>query len=218
MTDHRPKLVCFDWGGVILRICQDFDQARARAGLDDRPINSSTDKVVRRKQIVHAYETGAASCDAYFSAMSETIDGVYSPADLGTIHDAWLIEEFAGAAELIEDLHDLGVQTALLSNTNARHWIRQAESDHGQAFPIAARLGHTHASHLLGHAKPDIEAFRAFESSTGFSPDEIVFFDDRPGNIEGATAAGWRAEPVDPTLDPPARIRELLAPLWFIEH
>lgn len=216
MTGDPPKLVCFDWGGVILRICRGFDEARARAGFDARPIAGEPELQARRHAIVHKYETGKIECDEFFGSISDAIDGAYSPDEFRTIHDAWLIEEFSGAASVIDDLHERAVETAMLSNTNHRHWARHAQTEHGPAFPIAAGLRHPHASHLLGHAKPEPEVFASFESATGFSSHEILFFDDLLGNVEAARAAGWRAERIDHDADPPAQMRGILESLGLI--
>ncbi len=213
MKGDPPTLVCFDWGGVILRICQSLDEACERVGLERRAIADPSAFRASQPAIVRAYESGRISCEEYFRGLSDAAGGVYSPEEFGAIHDAWLIEEYPGADTLVDDLLALGVRTAMLSNTNHRHWIRCGETDHGPAFPTKARLDHPHASHLLGHAKPTREIFARFEEETGFSADQTVFFDDRADNVSAARAAGWRAEQIDHAGDPPAQVRRILTSL-----
>ncbi|MEV8605913.1 HAD family phosphatase [Streptomyces griseoviridis] len=45
----------------------------------------------------------------------------------------------------------------------------------------------------LGVMKPDPRVYRAADDRFGRRPADIVFFDDRPENVEAARAHGWRA-------------------------
>ena len=138
--------------------------------------------------------------------------GAYSPDEIAMIHDAWLIEEYPGVRTLVDDLHRLGgVETGMLSNTNARHWARR-ERD----FTTAGLLGSQHASHLLGLAKPDPAIFRAFERRTGQAPGGIVFFDDLPENVDAARRAGWRGVLIDHVGDTAAQMRSALRDLGVL--
>ncbi len=217
MSDTPPisppvSLVCFDWGGVILKICRSFAQGCERAGLDVRIDTDDADLYSVQRTISARYQVGELSENAFFTDVSRSTGGAYSPDEITLIHDAWLIEEYPGASELIDELHALdGVQTGMLSNTNARHWARR-ERD----FTAAGRLHHQHASHLLGLAKPDARIFRAFERETGRTSGEIVFFDDLPENIDAATSAGWRGVRIDHEGDTGAQMREALIALGIL--
>ncbi|UIX33491.1 HAD family hydrolase [Streptomyces sp. GQFP] len=45
----------------------------------------------------------------------------------------------------------------------------------------------------LGLKKPDPLVYRAADRLLGRAPSDVVFFDDRPENVEAARAHGWRA-------------------------
>ncbi len=200
------RLVCFDWGGVILRICRSFAQGCERAGLDVRLDTDDPDLYSVRRTISARYQVGEISEKDFFESVAASTREAYTPDEIARIHDAWLIEEYPGVRELIEALHALdGVRTGMLSNTNARHWARR-ERD----FPAAGLLHHQHASHLLGLAKPDERIFRAFEQETGARASEIAFFDDLPENINAANAAGWRGVLIDHEGDTAAQMRSAL--------
>jgi HAD superfamily hydrolase (TIGR01509 family) len=47
-------------------------------------------------------------------------------------------------------------------------------------------------SHEVGVRKPDAGFFRACENQAGCAPDECLFVDDMPINVEGARALGWQ--------------------------
>ena len=211
-TPGPNSLVCFDWGGVILRICRGFAEGCARAGLDVRLDTDDRELYSVRRTISARYQVGELGEDEFFESVSRSTRGAYSPEEIARIHDAWLIEEYPGARELVGELNALDtVRTGMLSNTNARHWARR-ERD----FTTAGSLHHQHASHLLGLAKPDRRIFRAFEREAGAGPGEIVFFDDLPENVEAARRAGWNAVLIDHEGDTAAQMRTALAGLGVL--
>lgn len=204
-------VVCFDWGGVILRICRSWPEACARAGLPFHPVMDDPQRREARRELSEAYQLGRLGCDAFFEALAGTTAGCYSPAEVRRVHDAWLIEEYPGIGGVLSGLRRAGVVTGLLSNTNARHWIRQQPGDHGQRdFGAVLHLTHRHASHLMGLAKPSPDIYRRFEAEVGARPGSVLFFDDLQENIDAARSAGWKAERIDPDGDTAAQIEGVL--------
>jgi len=204
-------VVCFDWGGVILRICRGFPEGVAAAGLELRVGADDPDLYDVRRAHSLDYQRGAMSEQDFFRSVSDSFRGLYSPEEIAAIHDAWLLEEYEGVAELVDELHAHGRTTGMLSNTNARHWARR-ERD----FPTAGTLGHQHASHLLRAAKPDGAIYKAFERESGYSGPQVVFFDDLEANIEAARSHGWRAVLIDHTGDTAAQMRSALNELGVL--
>lgn len=208
------RCVCFDWGGVILRICRGFEEGVARAGLAVRPGVDGPELRRRRHELAHAYQIGGLTRDEFLRGISDAMQGAYSPEEFERIHDAWLIEEYPGVDRLVADLRALpSVETAMLSNTNELHWRRQSPLEGAAGlphFPTAGQLKHRHASHLLRLAKPDASIYRAFERETGFSPQSILFFDDLAENVDAARGCGWCSEQIDHTGDTAAQMREHL--------
>ncbi len=206
-----PKLITFDWGGVLLRICRSFEEGCRAAGLPHHPDVLDEDLYQVRRKHSLAYQVGRMTADEFFQHSAEATGGRYGPEEIARVHDAWLLGEYPGAVELIDELNALpGVETGMLSNTNERHWLRQAESEHGPFFPAAARITHRHASHLLGFAKPDERIYRAYERATGYASGQILFFDDLAENVEAARRCGWHAEVIDHTGDTVSQMREHL--------
>jgi len=76
-----------------------------------------------------------------------------------------------------------------LQNSNPTH---QSVSKVGYANELAP-FQSILVSSELGLRKPDSEAFRVVARWIGIEPQEILFFDDTPGNVDGARAAGCRA-------------------------
>ncbi len=210
-----PRVVCFDWGGVILRICRNWAEGCAAAGLPVRDGPDQPALTARRHALAHAYQLGELDCHAFCHEVARATAGLYTPEEIGRIHDAWLIAEYDGAAALIERLaNSRAAELGLLSNTNRRHYERHRPRPDGSSadFPTIARLTHHVASHEVRASKPDEAIYRAFEDLTGARGSEIVFFDDLAENVAQARAIGWRAVQIDHTGDTPRQIeRELLA-------
>ncbi|MEM7621929.1 MAG: HAD-IA family hydrolase [Planctomycetota bacterium] len=202
-----PTIVCFDWGGVLLRICRDFDEGVHAAGLDLRPGAITPAFYDIGATVSRAYQVGELDSGAFFEQTSAAMNGAYTPAEIERIHDAWLLGEYDGAEDLMNELNTLtGVETAMLSNTNASHWARRLTE-----FPACGHAKHQHASHVMGLLKPDPAIYTRFASEVGCSPDAIIYFDDLAENIDAAQSAGWRAIHVDHTGDTASAIRtELL--------
>ncbi len=207
------RCVCFDWGGVILRICRSFGEGCRAAGIAVRGDLGDKPFANERKGHSEAYQLGHVGDEAFFERVAGAMGGLYTPDEIEQVHHAWLLDEYPGVRELIERLNaTAGVTTALLSNTNAAHWRRQFPLQRGglRRFESASLLHLRHASHLLGLAKPDPSIYRAFESHTGFAACEILFFDDLPDNIAAARACGWNAEQIDHTGDTARQMAEHL--------
>jgi FMN phosphatase YigB (HAD superfamily) len=209
---HPVGVVCFDWGGVILRICRSFPEGVKAAGLDQREGVDNAALFDVRRAFSAKHQVGEISDDEFFARVSESYNGLYTPDEVALVHDAWLLGEYDGVSGLVGELHETApCPTALLSNTNARHWGRRVSD-----FPTAGLLHLQHASHLLGLAKPNEQIYEAFENETGFSGAQIVFFDDLEPNILAARNRGWRAVQVDHTGDPASQMRRSLVGLGVL--
>jgi HAD superfamily hydrolase (TIGR01509 family) len=205
VTNGEVKLVCFDLGGVLVRICRSWDEGCRAAGLDVRgefagdPSGSNG-----RRDLSRLHQTGQIACAEFFKRMSEAIGGRYSPDEIERIHDAWLLGEYPGVVNVIDRIHAAGCATAALSNTNLAHWRSLAGS------PSIRKLTHALASHELGLVKPDAAIYREAERRFGVASGEILFFDDLEDNIVAARNAGWRALQIDHAGDTAAQISNSL--------
>lgn len=211
----RIRCVCFDWGGVILRFCRSFAEGVRVAGLDLREGANAAEAIAARRGLANQYSMGKISRAEFLAAASRVSSGLYTIDELERINHAWLIEEYPGVGEVVDELNALShIETALLSNTTEIHWERQHPEPSASIgiphFPTAAKLKHRHASHLLGLLKPDDAIYHAFERKTGFEPSSILFFDDLEENVRAARTRGWHAVQIDHTGDTASQIRASL--------
>lgn len=202
------KMVCFDWGGVILRICRSWTEGCAAAGLPVRGPSATPEWAAKRRPLSREFEVGKLSEAEYFQRMAESMERLYTAEEVERVHAAWLVREYDGVDSIVDRLNALAhIETGLLSNTNPHHWARQSPHPSGLShFPTAGRLRHKFASHLMGHAKPDARIYEAFALAVGRTPAEILFFDDLPDNIATAKSCGWIAEQIDHTGDTASQI------------
>lgn len=212
----RAELVCFDWGGVILRHCRSWEEACRVGGLEMRAGIMAPELVHLRRLATRAFQAGRIACDEFYDMLTHATGGLYTREECVRLHDAWLLDEYEGMSEVVDEIHARGVVTALLSNTNESHW-RRGFPEMGKAdYPTAGKLRHAHASHLLGFAKPQEEIYRAFENAVGVRGEGVLFFDDLEENLATARGLGWQTVRVDHTGDTAAQVRGALREFGLI--
>ncbi|MDY7108482.1 MAG: HAD-IA family hydrolase [Planctomycetota bacterium] len=193
MNQAGVQLVCFDLGGVLLRICRSWAEGCAAAGLE---LRDGRDLLHRPSdgwnELNDLYQRGRLSRDEYARRFSDATGGLYSPEEIIRVHEAWILGEYEGVGDVIRRIGEAGLDTAVLSNTTHEHWLTLPR------YPSLQLLKNRLASHELGLRKPEEASYRAVEQHTGQAGASILFFDDLEENILGARAAGWRAERIDP--------------------
>ncbi len=205
------SMVCFDAGGVLVRICRSWAQGCEAAGLDVRPARDGSELDLEKlKDLNNRFQRGELSPATFYASAQAALDNVYLASEIERIHQAWILEEYPGVGEIIDHLNQCsGVSTGLLSNTNQAHWDSPFMLASGSTGAVG-RIEHPHASHLFGLIKPDQAIFRAFERATGVSAGEILYFDDLLDNVLAAAQAGWQAVHIDHAGDTAAQIWRIL--------
>ena len=198
------RLVCFDLGGVVIRICRSWTEACAAAGIPVRDPTLWRRNGEARSRLVEEFQTGRIDGPTFAARASEQVGGLYSPEEILDVHNAWLLDEYPDIGDLIDRVHDAGLDTAALSNTNHEHLERIAR------LPAVTRLHHLLASHQMGLHKPDPMIYRRLQEQLGYRAREIIFFDDTQENVIAADGVGWRAHLIDPEADTAQQIAAIL--------
>lgn len=189
MPDSPIQLICFDLGGVLIRLCDGWDHACELAGVT--PSKPFTDKDEREViKLVHREEVGELSKGDFFKLTAPHLG--LTPEGTRAMSDAWLQGAYPGIDTLIDTINTAGLKTACLSNTNDNHWQAMTDPNHPNGLPLD-KLHHRFASHLVRDRKPNPTIYQHVEQATGLPPQAILFFDDAPENIEAAKAQGWHA-------------------------
>ncbi|WKZ56084.1 MAG: HAD family phosphatase [Bdellovibrionota bacterium] len=180
-------LICFDLGGVLIRLGSSAT-FRSMAGVDARAASLLRDNFHRDQSdfsLLESYQLGHIDSTAYFATLRKELRLDLSLEEL----EARFVRECiagdnAECVDLLGRLRPL-IKLACFSNTCAAHWSYILKT-----FPWMSWFDLSMASHLEGHAKPQLQAFEAICRKGLVRPAECLFIDDREANIEGAAAMG----------------------------
>lgn len=208
ITVGMVRVVCFDVGGVLIRITHRWLEAAHHAGLD---VSSTIapEAGLTDFPLFGAYQRGEIVDGDYLAELAKYL-GVPSSADALSIHNHIMVEPYPQVDELVSNVKVAGLLSGCLSNTNAPHWH---DMFHSGRFPANEAIEVRLASHEVGLEKPDPLIFRQFELDCGHSGSEVTFFDDSAPNVEAAISLGWHAFQVDPDRPTVPQIRGRLLDL-----
>lgn len=187
------KVVCFDVGGVLIRITQNWHEAANLAGVtiqSELPLEAH----LLNAPFFDGYQAGSVNDEQYLHELAAYLGNVPLEA-AERVHNHIMLEPYPYVDQIIRQLNEQGFTTSCLSNTNEPHWY---DMFHSGRFPANEALQVRMASHVVGISKPDPEIFRKFELEVEASGSEIVFFDDTSVNVEIANNLGWQAFRIDP--------------------
>ena len=135
-------------------------------------------------EIVAKYQVGAISTEEFIEAVLPACKPGTTRQD---VIDAWmamLIGIPEERRQKLAELHKQGYKLYVLSNINELHaeWTR--EQLHGIPFE------EVFFSNEMGMAKPDARCYERVIRETGIVPEETLYIDDLPENIEAGRRAG----------------------------
>ena len=113
------RLVCFDLGRVLIRICDNWQHACRVAGVPVPEYPLPAEVRAQLHGAVAEYEAGRIDVQAFATAASPHLR--LSAEQMAAASAAYVLEPFAGGTELLDDLHRRGMRTACLSNTIDTH-------------------------------------------------------------------------------------------------
>ncbi|HUA18711.1 MAG TPA: HAD family phosphatase [Bryobacteraceae bacterium] len=182
----HPKAVIFDYGNVLCGPQPPAD-VEALAAILDLPSGTFTEMYWRFRVSYDAAELDPATywrtvANASSRAVtSAQIDRLNELDGLSWCHPAPVMPQWA------RDIRREGLRTALLSNMPVT--VRQAVEQSGWLPEFDVRT----FSCEVGVCKPAPEIYRHCLNELGYAASEVLFLDDRPGNVRGAEAAGMYA-------------------------
>jgi glucose-1-phosphatase len=201
------RLIVFDLGRVLVRICDSWDHACEVARL---PVRLPPRDDARRARLLEStalMETGRIATAEFCQRVARVFE--VEPSHVASIIDSYLLGAYPGVVELLDELNRAGYVTACLSNTQTEHWNQMWDGSARAALPMD-RIQRHFASHLIGLRKPDDAAYAHVERNTGFTGGQIVFFDDMLENVEAARRRDWWAHQILQDADPIEQVRHHL--------
>ena len=181
------KIILFDLGGVLVELAG----LKRMAELTRAKI--TPDELARRwaaSEYVQLYESGKCSTEIFAAGIVKELDMDITPEDFIGEFPLYAKDFFPGVVELLQKLNPK-YTLACLSNTNAIQWMGLCER-----ISIDKYFQHSFLSYEIGIMKPELEIYTYTIEKLGFSPDEIVFFDDSEANVQAAVKAGMNAHRV----------------------
>ncbi len=180
------KALLFDLGGVVIDI--DFNRVFASwAGY----ANQSIEVIKARFSFDSHYERherGEIEASEYFASLRKSLGINITDDEFLKGWNSIYVGEIPGVAKLLSDIIEK-LPIYGFTNSNAAHqsvWSIRFEN-------ILNLFERMFVSSEMGKRKPEPEAFRLISGEIGMKPENILFFDDSIGHVEGARAVGMKA-------------------------
>ena len=184
----KIKNIAFDLGGVVLALSyeqavrrfEEIGLANARQHLD----------AFEQKGIFGDLESGRISAEDFRRKLSLLIGREVSMDDCYQAWHGYVDHVPKRNLEAILRLREQGYKVCLLSNTNP-FMMQWAEKDFdGEGHPISYFFDALYLSYECKVMKPRREIFEMMLNGQHAQPEETLFVDDGPRNIEAAKALG----------------------------
>jgi HAD superfamily hydrolase (TIGR01509 family) len=182
----RVEWVLFDLGGVLV----DVDQSRIFEGLAKkigRDAVGIRDILLREVPLQSDFIVTEYLPSRLTSQVNSALGTMLAESEVVAAVNAELGETIQTTADMLPHLRSRA-KVGCLSNTNSIHWDQLLS-----AYEFMGMFDRRFASQILGHAKPGRKIYNVVSELLGVAPHEILFFDDKPENIQTAEQLGWQA-------------------------
>ncbi len=178
--------IYFDMGKVLI----DFDFTKAQRRISDLTgLDGGTilDEMFSDEyDFCCQFETGDITSDEFFGFIIKRYGLNVRIEELEEAYNE-IFTPYPEMERLAADLSSQGYRLGILSNTCMPHW-NYCQKNYPSLFTHFEILA---ASCELHAMKPSETIYLRAAELTGVSPQEIIFIDDRPENIDGARAVGF---------------------------
>lgn len=184
------KNLIFDLGGVIMTI----DQSEALRRFKETGLTDAETYLDPYTQsgIFGDVEEGKITAEEFRAELSRIIGRELTFDECKYCWLGYRKEVPARNLDVLRDLRGKGYRLILLSNTNPfmMSWALSNDFDGGKAS-LSDYFDALYLSFRIGVMKPDLKFFQAVIDNEGINPEESLFVDDGPRNIEAARQLGF---------------------------
>ncbi|MEI8116201.1 MAG: HAD family phosphatase [Flavobacteriia bacterium] len=182
------ELILFDLGGVLIDIdYQATENAFVRLGVSDFHDQYTQ---FQQNQLFDLFETGKISAQHFINKLLPITQKGTSPNEI--VH-AWnaMIGGFPNEKILLLERLSKKQRIALLSNTNELHMVQVKRAwEKASSLSFESLFEQVFLSHEIQQRKPDAATFHWVCEQLYVIPEKVLFIDDSPQHIAGASSAG----------------------------
>ena len=186
----KIKNIAFDLGGVVVALS--YEQAVKRfqeIGLKDARKRLDT---FEQKGIFGDLECGKITAEDFQRELSMMIGRNLTTEECSYAWQGYIDYVPKCNLEALLSLRARGYKVCLLSNTNP-FILQWAEKDFdGEGHPISHYFDALYLSYKCKVMKPHPEIFKIMLSGQNSTPEETIFVDDSPRNVEMAASMGMK--------------------------
>ena len=191
---NNIKNIVFDLGGVIV----DLDiktSLLAFSKLMTAPILTEQKAIDSLRPLMHAMDVGDMDAQTFINTLKATCRP--------DVTDEQIVDAFNLIIRLprqrLEWLKTLrqSYKVYLLSNIGDLHWKETQRLAAGHGIDISECFDEVFLSYRLHMAKPDPRIYTHLIRETGINPQESLYIDDLPDNIEAGKASGLMAYKIE---------------------
>ena len=187
---NKIKNIAFDLGGVVLALS--YEQAVRRfeeIGLADARQRLDA---FEQKGIFGDLESGKITAEDFRRELSKLVGRELTAEDCSWAWYGYVDYVPKRNLEAIQSLRARGYKVCLLSNTNP-FMMQWADKDFdGEGHPISYFFDAMYLSYECKVMKPRREIFEQMLEGQQARPEETLFVDDGPRNVEAAAALGMK--------------------------
>ena len=185
----RIKNIIFDLGGVILTL----DPMQAVRRFEEIGVRDAAKRLDSYTQhgIFGDLEHGLITAEEFRQSLSELIGREVSYEECCYAWQGYAKELPERNKHILRKLRSEGYRLILLSNTNPymMEWVNSPDFD-GEGHSVEDYMDACYLSYKLKVMKPDVAFFQKVLEAEQVNPDETLFLDDGPRNVEAAASLG----------------------------
>ena len=201
--------IIFDFGNVLFDLDLAAFEREMKNLLGDR--FAAVKEKLSRTNVFELYETGGLSTEEFVAKIAQSSEPALPPEWVVAAWNAIFIGMPHHRFELLLRLRQQ-YKVFLLSNINDLHerWIADYMlREHKLADYESIHFDAVYFSHLIRLRKPTREAFEYVLADAEIRPEETVFFDDLPENVETARLTGIKGVWHEPGTEIGERLAEM---------
>lgn len=189
------KNIVFDLGGVLVDLAiEPALKAFAQLGLN--PLPSPEAGWGDFGQVIHRMDCGDISTQEFLILLRQRCRPGVSDEDLTKAFNRVIVlprQRMELLLQLRKQYH-----LYLLSNLSQLHWEETCRQAEALGIPFAACFDGLYLSYQLRMAKPDTHIYQHLIQDTGIIPEETLYLDDLPENIEAGLRARLQSVKIAP--------------------